>query len=270
MNKYQGIKTVAFILIAIVFIWVYESIIETVFFSQESFADALIFNVPPRDLYSRLLVIIACCSLILVLLKNRIIRNKESQLVNILDNVTPICITDFNFNTVMANNAYISRWGQEDDIQTKCYDQRPGEACHTEKCALKRIQNGAQEIIYETIKICGGEPRYFIVSAKPYLDFDKKLNGMVVNFHDITERKKLEKEKQKLIDKLQSSLDQVKLLSGYIYICANCKKVKDDKGYWNQIEAYVKDHSEAEFSHGICPECAKELYPELNHYKKLL
>jgi hypothetical protein len=60
---------------------------------------------------------------------------------------------------------------------------------------------------------------------------------------------------------LEEALDKVKILSGYLPICASCKKIRDDKGYWNQIEMYIRDHSEAEFSHGICPECAKKLYP---------
>jgi len=57
-------------------------------------------------------------------------------------------------------------------------------------------------------------------------------------------------------------LGTVKKLSGMLPICASCKKIRDDKGYWTQIEAYIRDHSEAEFSHGICPECMKKLYPE--------
>jgi transcriptional regulator with GAF, ATPase, and Fis domain len=60
---------------------------------------------------------------------------------------------------------------------------------------------------------------------------------------------------------LQKALKQVKQLSGLLPICASCKKIRDDKGYWNQIESYIRDHSEAEFSHGICPECMKKLYP---------
>ena len=63
-------------------------------------------------------------------------------------------------------------------------------------------------------------------------------------------------------DNLQKALAKVKTLSGLLPICSNCKKIRDDKGYWNQIEAYIRDHSEADFSHGICPECAKKLYPE--------
>ena len=71
-----------------------------------------------------------------------------------------------------------------------------------------------------------------------------------------------EKEREHLILELTEAISDVKTLSGMLPICANCKKIRDDKGYWNQIEAYIGDHSEAEFSHGICPDCAKKLYPE--------
>jgi len=72
----------------------------------------------------------------------------------------------------------------------------------------------------------------------------------------------IDEEKSKVIIELQKALDRVKTLSGLLPICASCKKVRDDQGYWNQIEAYIEAYSEAQFSHGICPECAKILYPE--------
>ncbi|MDU9049893.1 MAG: cache domain-containing protein [Candidatus Electrothrix sp. Rat3] len=68
-------------------------------------------------------------------------------------------------------------------------------------------------------------------------------------------------------EKLQQAMSQVKILSGFLPICASCKKIRDDKGYWNQIESYIRKHSEAEFSHGICPDCAEKLYPELYEEK---
>lgn len=71
------------------------------------------------------------------------------------------------------------------------------------------------------------------------------------------------KEKSKLIIELQDALAEVKTLSGLIPICSWCKKIRDDKGYWNQIESYIKEHSVAEFTHGICPECAEKQYSEL-------
>lgn len=80
---------------------------------------------------------------------------------------------------------------------------------------------------------------------------------------DISLRKSIEAEREKLIDELKTALDQVKQLSGLLPICASCKKIRDDNGYWNQIESYIRDHSEAEFSHGLCPDCARQLYPEV-------
>ena len=84
---------------------------------------------------------------------------------------------------------------------------------------------------------------------------------------DITERKQAESDREKLIMELKQALSQIKTLSGLLPICSACKKIRDDKGYWNQIEFYISEHSGAEFSHGICPECAKKLYPD--YYKKM-
>lgn len=75
------------------------------------------------------------------------------------------------------------------------------------------------------------------------------------------ERQKAEADKEVMIDQLQAVLDQVKKLSGLLPICASCKKIRDDDGYWHQVEVYIRDHSEARFSHGICPDCMEKLYP---------
>ncbi|MDI7262116.1 MAG: response regulator, partial [Thermodesulfobacteriota bacterium] len=61
---------------------------------------------------------------------------------------------------------------------------------------------------------------------------------------------------------------EVKVLRGFLPICSSCKRIRDDKGYWNLIENYIKAHSEAEFSHGICPECSEKLYPWLDRLEK--
>jgi len=91
----------------------------------------------------------------------------------------------------------------------------------------------------------------------------------VVNFvkenRMVTERGRAQEEREKLIVELQNTLAEVRTLSGLLPICASCKKIRDDQGYWSQIEDYVSSHSKATFSHGICPECAKKLYPE--YYK---
>ncbi|MCP4713975.1 MAG: response regulator [Deltaproteobacteria bacterium] len=73
---------------------------------------------------------------------------------------------------------------------------------------------------------------------------------------ELTQRKLVE-------NQLRKALAEIKQLSGMLPICSSCKKIRDDKGYWNQMETYIRDHSEVDFSHGICPECEKKLYPEL-------
>ncbi|OPX34515.1 hypothetical protein B1H10_03580 [candidate division KSB1 bacterium 4484_188] len=74
---------------------------------------------------------------------------------------------------------------------------------------------------------------------------------------------KLIEEREKLISELQEAMGKIKTLSGLLPICSHCKKVRDDSGYWKSIELYITEHSEADFSHGICPDCAKELYPDI-------
>ncbi|MEJ2233763.1 MAG: response regulator [Syntrophobacterales bacterium] len=79
--------------------------------------------------------------------------------------------------------------------------------------------------------------------------------------------RELIKEKEKLVNELQSALAKVKTLSGLLPICSSCKKIRDDTGYWNQIESYIRARSEAEFTHSICPNCSKTLYPGLRKNK---
>lgn len=97
-----------------------------------------------------------------------------------------------------------------------------------------------------TIRGESGHPLYFVCTAR-----------------DITERKRAEEERERIIGELQIALSEVKQLSGLLPICASCKKVRDDKGYWTQIEEYISDHSEAMFSHSLCPDCMKKIYPDI-------
>ncbi len=80
---------------------------------------------------------------------------------------------------------------------------------------------------------------------------------------EIAERQKIEEELENMIIELQDALTKVKTLTGLLPICASCNKIRDDKGFWQQVEVYVRDHTEANFTHSICPECATRLYPEI-------
>lgn len=86
--------------------------------------------------------------------------------------------------------------------------------------------------------------------------------------HDITTIKRIEQDRERLIDELRNAVAKVRTLKGLLPICAACKKVRDDKGYWNQIESYLSRHTDADFSHALCPECLDKLYGNQNWYKK--
>lgn len=125
-------------------------------------------------------------------------------------------------------------------------------------------------------KIVGAEYRFrkndkqemvALIHSSPVVD-NGAVAGARLTITDITDRKKTEKERDKLISELKNSLAEVKVLKGIIPICATCKKVRDDRGYWNQVESYISNHSEAEFSHGLCPECMDKMYGGQDWYKK--
>jgi transcriptional regulator with GAF, ATPase, and Fis domain len=87
------------------------------------------------------------------------------------------------------------------------------------------------------------------------------------NNRNLDDRINADKQRETVIQDLKKALSEVKKLSGLLPICSYCKKIRDDKGYWNQIESYIHQHSEAEFSHSICRECAKKHFPDMDIYK---
>ena len=78
----------------------------------------------------------------------------------------------------------------------------------------------------------------------------------------------METEREKLVVELKTALADVKMLSGLIPICASCKKIRDDHGYWQQVESYIQKHSEAKFTHGLCPDCMIKFYPDYSKEKQ--
>ena len=98
------------------------------------------------------------------------------------------------------------------------------------------------------------------ITVDPVKDLNGNITSAVHIIRDISDKKRAEEERERLIEQLQKALEEVKTLSGLLPICSFCKKIRDDKGYWNQIEEYIGDHSDAKFSHSFCPECAKREY----------
>ncbi len=108
-----------------------------------------------------------------------------------------------------------------------------------------------------------GELYWESASISPIRDLAGRVTHYVAVKEDITARKQTEAERDILIHDLQEALANVKSLSGLLPICASCKKIRDDKGYWSQVESYIQKHSDATFTHGMCPECLKKWYPDL-------
>jgi YesN/AraC family two-component response regulator len=96
----------------------------------------------------------------------------------------------------------------------------------------------------------------YLVKPPDARELDRAIRIAIARFEDLMELRRLNAE-------LEAALAQVKTLSGLLPICASCKKIRDDRGYWQRVEVYIRDHSDADFTHGICPDCAMQLYPQV-------
>lgn len=109
-----------------------------------------------------------------------------------------------------------------------------------------------------------GSTEWLQWELRPWHKHDGAIGGLIFFVQIITERKEREIEREKLIADLKAALGEVKTLSGMLPMCTSCKQIRDDKGYWNQIETYIKNHTDASFSHGYCPKCALKYFEENN------
>lgn len=134
---------------------------------------------------------------------------------------------------------------------------------HVQRYYRNRPENYTQEAAIEfPILTKKGQLKWLEQTVAPVVN-DGKITGFQGIGRDITRRKQIQDEREKLITELQNAAAEIKTLGGLLPICAACKMIRDDKGYWNQIETYISDHSEADFSHSICPDCYTKLYPTL-------
>ena len=114
----------------------------------------------------------------------------------------------------------------------------------------------------------GSNGRYLEGTAARLYDADGNAVGAIESIRDITAVKRSEQERERLISELQHAVGKVRKLSGLLPICASCKKIRDDKGYWKQIESFICEHTDADFSHGLCPECMDKIYGKQDWYKR--
>ncbi|MBU0965274.1 MAG: cache domain-containing protein [Proteobacteria bacterium] len=132
-------------------------------------------------------------------------------------------------------------------------------------CPMESVMRTGKATIKEHGHVNGeGKTTYTEVHGYPIFDKAGEVTQMIEYMVDITDRKLAEEERERLISQLQAALEDIKTLQGIVPICAFCKQIRDDSGYWNQLEKYVSEHSHAEFSHAICPKCMAERYPDVD------
>lgn len=175
----------------------------------------------------------------------------------------PQCVLrkDLDGRFTFANQNVCRLWGKTPaEIQGLTdFDCCPRELAEKYRQDDQRVmQAGRMWEEVEENSLPNGERIFVHVVKTPLINAAGKVVGVQVIFWDITARKQTEAERERLIVELQHTLAELKTLQGIIPICSGCKKIRDDQGYWSQVETYVAKHSKAKFSHGLCPDCVKK------------
>ena len=178
-----------------------------------------------------------------------------------LNRITEGCqIIDYEWRYVFLNNAATEHSMQKKEtlLGFKIFDRYPGIEKTELFVALRDcMKNRNPHTFVNEFTYPDGQKRWFKLTIQP----DPR--GIFITSIDITDLKLSELNREKLIADLQTAIDEINTLKGLIPICSNCKRIRDDHGYWQQLECYIQEHTSATFSHSICPECAKKLYPDL-------
>lgn len=179
-----------------------------------------------------------------------------------------IAMVDMSLHIVEANPALQKMLGYslEELHQTRLEDITDAPAMQEERRQLSQSlteNHDASYSLQKKFKRKGGSFIWTQVTITFLYDEAGKPQYGLWIIEDMTERKRAEQEREELIVSLQKALAEVKTLGGLIPICSSCKRIRDDKGYWNLLEKYLSEHSDATVSHGICPECERQLYPQL-------
>jgi len=187
---------------------------------------------------------------------------------NILNNLhIPAVIMDSNMRIISANNHFYRHFKTTPEKTTgrilynldKNLWDLP--SLHN---MLEHIAEGKNyvknfELVYNTSP---EEKRTLLLNARKIVKEDDRQTIILMSVEDITEQKDIMKQEGNLIMELQASLDYINSMKGLLPLCASCKNIRDDNGYWYRIEAYIESHSQAEFTHSICPECLQKDFPE--------
>ena len=171
-----------------------------------------------------------------------------------------ISIQNTDLRVLYQNESHRKLLG--DHVGEYCYKSFRSRDSVCEGCPL--VMAFQDEQIHTAVRkrTTGAGVAYMEVTSSAIKGESGRIVAGIEVVRDITGRKRLEEEREKLVRDLQDALARIKTLKGFIPICASCKNIRNDSGYWERIESYFKEFSDVEFSHSICPSCAKKLYPD--------
>jgi len=191
----------------------------------------------------------------------------ERDLLRTLIESTPdkIYIKDRRSCYVMNNQAHLLSIGlakQEESLGKTSFDFFPREMAELYFADEQELMRSGRPLVgreEEVLDLPSGRKVWHLTTKVPFRDASGNIIGVVGISRDITGSKLLQAEREKLILELQDALAKIKKLSGLVPICAWCKKIREDNGYWNSLDQYLAEHSDAILSHGICPDCAQKM-----------
>jgi len=197
--------------------------------------------------------------------RNRARRELDYLAAIVEDSDDAIIGTDLD-GTVLSWNAGARRMYGFDDAQMKgrpIYLISPSKKPDEFADIYEQVKRGEWICRYESKRLCqDGRILDVAVTMSPIKNSDGLVVGVSAIERDITNHKRETNERLKLIEELTEALRNIKTLRGLLPICASCKKIRDDGGYWQRVESYISQHTNAEFTHGLCPDCLDKLYPD--------
>ncbi|HJR61367.1 MAG TPA: PAS domain S-box protein [Vicinamibacterales bacterium] len=179
-----------------------------------------------------------------------------------------LCFLDYRGYFKRLNPAWERTLGfTRDELMSKPFIEfvHPDDRART-RSQNRAVRDGEPAVGFENRYLCkDGSFRWFLWNASP--DADRRVIYSVAR--DITDRKLAEEEREGLVRELRAALAEVKSLQEILPICSYCKKIRDDENYWQSVEGYISRHTNATFSHGICPTCyKKEVEPQFDRMKR--
>ncbi len=248
--------------------WLLDCLIDPLFFGEGTVIQQLL-QPEPMEIYFRLLV--SGLFLLLGIIAGRLVKGQkqlkaENQFkAMILDQVNDvIMIHDFEGRIIYFNEATCRMRGcSRNELASLKMSQII--APQYRELLLTRMKEIKEkgELIFEvgTLNKDGSSTPVEMHARRIEIDGEEMVLSIA---RDISKHKEYEETRDSLVKELQTALARIKTLKGLIPICSNCKKIRNDQGYWQQVEDFVKEHTEADFSYGLCDACARELYPEFS------